>query len=359
MDLSMWLKCHFEQAHFFVTWEAVVGRPGPVVGHFRKEALMKAYFRGIVVFVVLCLGLTVLGAGCENDNDNDVRGSSDSDSDSDGDGDGDADSDADTDADTDGTDCADAAKYVYVVDSNNDLYKFDPTHQSIQAFTLVGSMNCDSGGEPFAMSISRAGEAYVLFSTGGFGQSCVGINRVNINNAKCIEKTPFACGSGGFDLFAMGFVTNDENTTDEQLYLGSMSSPTLAVLDLNSWVVNKVGSLSAAQPDFTGNARGELWGFFPNTTPPKVAEIDKTSGAELSSFPLNGLPSLPGVGATAAWAFTYWGGSFYLFYMVEPQDSSTNVYKITDGQLELFIPDTGITVTGAGVSTCAPTVAVK
>lgn len=62
--------------------------------------------------------------------------------------------------------------------------------------------------------------------------------------------------------------------------------------------------------------------------------------------------------SSAAWAFAYyWGGSFYLFYMVSPPDTATRVYKIgSEGTLNVHIDNTGLEIVGAGVSTCAPVI---
>ena len=61
-------------------------------------------------------------------------------------------------------------------------------------------------------------------------------------------------------------------------------------------------------PEFTGNSNGELWGFFPQTNPPSVSQIDKVSGAVIQSYPLTDLSS-----NANAWAFAFWGGDFYIF----------------------------------------------
>ncbi len=61
-----------------------------------------------------------------------------------------------------------------------------------------------------------------------------------------------------------------------------------------------------------------------------------------------------------AYAFAFWGGSFYIFYLIDDLDSSTNVWKLDmDGTLTLHIADTGLRIVGAGVSTSVPVEASK
>lgn len=257
-----------------------------------------------------------------------------------------------------GDGCSEASKYVYVVDQNRSFYRFDPTIPNTSAFQLVGTLNCAVGDEPNSMSINREGHAYVLYGRsaplqpGGF--ACEALNQVDIETANCLAPSPFSCGAGGFTKFGMGYATDGPNTTEETLFLGSSIDTNFGALDVTTGIVEPRGALPIQGPEFTGNANGELWGFFPYETPPQVKQLDKSSGAQLQSIPLGTLPDV-GSGYMAAWAFAYWGGSFYLFYMVDPPDTSTQVYKLEyDGTLVKYIANTGLVVVGAGVSTCAP-----
>ena len=59
------------------------------------------------------------------------------------------------------------------------------------------------------------------------------------------------------------------------------------------------------------------------------------------------------------WAFAYFGHAFYIFYSVQPRDTSTNVYRLDyDGTVTVRTPDTGMHIVGAGVSTCAQIVLI-
>jgi hypothetical protein len=130
---------------------------------------------------------------------------------------------------------------------------------------------------------------------------------------------------------------------------------TLATLSFPQLKVSTVATLGAfGGADLTGNGLGELYGFFPSTSPPSVRQIDKLTGATKGkTYPL---PPANFAGTTAAWAFAQWGGSFYLFFK-NGGDPSTNVWQLNGatGAVKIVMPNIGYTITGAGVSSCAPT----
>ncbi len=248
------------------------------------------------------------------------------------------------------SDCAAATKYVYVLDQNNTLFKFDPTIKSMAAFTSIGTVNCGAGTQPNSMAIARDGTAYVDLMNGG---SCQGVYKVDITNANCKGATPFACGTNGFGQFGMGYSTNAAGSTQETLYIGNTTGADMASLDPATGQVHAIGSLPVGGPEFTGNANGELWAFMPQGNPPKVAQIDKTTAKAIKSFDLSALSSSIAV-SPSAWAFAFWGGDYYIFLQGD-LDTSTNVWQMTPtGSVTEYIADTGMTIVGAGVSTCAP-----
>ena len=255
--------------------------------------------------------------------------------------------------------CLEQARYIYVVDSANGFHRFDPQAAPAAAFTQIADLACPTSGSPNSMAISRDGYAYVSYGeVDWLGEYlCDGVYQVNIVTGQCVGATPFACGSQGFDKFGMGYATDNANTDNDRLYIGNSLGTQLGTLDVASGAVTMIGNLPIQGGEFTGNSNGELWGFFPYATPPTVHQIDKANGAILRSFPLNSLPSI-GEATSAAWAFAFWGGSFYLFYMLSPPDLNTRVYRIdNEGVLTTHIDDTGTQIVGAGVSTCAPLIA--
>jgi hypothetical protein len=292
---------------------------------------MKGTLALSVPFLCWALALIALGPSCGGDA---ARGAG---GDTDADGDADTDTDTDTDGDTDADDgCSDAAKVVYVVDSDNTLYTFDPP---TKAFEVVGVVNCGNGSSPYSMAVTREAVAYVLFQNGD-------IFEVSTADASCTA-TPYVTGQAGFGVFGMGYASDGEGSTEETLYVANDAS--LASIG-DDWIIDVIGSISG-DPELTGNGLGELWGFFPQSTVVHISRIDKASAAESGTLDLTSLSN-----GASAWAFAYWGGAFYVFYQADA-DPSTNVYRVQadDGQIETWMQNTGRRIVGAGVSTCAPT----
>jgi hypothetical protein len=286
----------------------------------------------ILLSALLALAATALGCGASPRDDEDGGNGGDADSDSDTDTDTGGDSDGDGDSDG----CSEAAKKIYLVDSDQTLYKFDPP---AKVFEKIGTITCGASS-PFSMAVTRDAVAYVLLSGGAIFQ-------VSTADASC-QATPYQSGQSGFSTFGMGFATDGANVTTEKLYIANSSQ--LAWLD-TSWKVNILGAITG-DPELTGNGLGELWGFFPTAAKPHVSNIDKASGGLIATYPLpNYITNSP-----SAWAFAYWGGAFYIFYESDT-DTSTQVYKVdaASGQTEVWMADTGKRIVGAGVSTCAPT----
>ena len=249
--------------------------------------------------------------------------------------------------------CATGARLVYVVDSDGRFSSFDPQRnppfQDIVS-KLNGPAQTDWLGvkaTPFSMSVDRNAIAWVLYSSGE-------LFKVDTSNGAC-QATSFAKNQSGFLLMGMGFVANAPGSMEDTLYVAGGSGPgsgtnaRLGTIDTNTLVLSPLAQLTG-WPELTGTGLAELWGFFPDTTPPKVAKINKTTGAEEVVYPLSSLQGEP-----EAWAFAFWGGDFWIF-LKRSTDSSTTVYRVdgTNGNLTRAFPDTGRRIVGAGVSTCAP-----
>jgi hypothetical protein len=163
----------------------------------------------------------------------------------------------------------------------------------------------------------------------------------------------------------MGFTSDTAMGSSEMLYVtgtgdvGGGNSPGLGRIDLttNSLVTvgQFTGALSGQSAELTGTGDARLFGFF-TTTPVQVAEIDKVNnpGAIIKTT------KLPKVETPAAWAFSFWGGDFYLYTAPDPTlnpGRTTNVsrYRPSDGTTDAaYMTNIGFTIVGAGVSTCAP-----
>jgi hypothetical protein len=243
-------------------------------------------------------------------------------------------------------DCADRARWVYLVDSDRTLLRFEPDRL---AFEEIGTVDCPSGdATPFSMAVDRDARAWVLHSDGR-------LYAVSTADASC-EATAFAPDQDGFERFGMGFATDGPASTNETLFVGGGSqglfggsSPRLGRIDLTSLELTAIGGLPEF-PELTGTGEGELWGFFPNEVPATVRRIDKTTATTHETFRIDEV----GLGAQA-WAFAFWGGRFYLFLQAL-SDTSTNVYRLDpdSGAVTEVVSSTGRRIVGAGVSTCAP-----
>lgn len=253
--------------------------------------------------------------------------------------------------------CTERAQWVYVVAADQTLLRFRPDDLSL---TPIGRMSCPAGplASPFSMSVDRDATAWVLYAPalGGGGP----LYRVSTVDASC-ETTTFAPGQAGFEVFGMGFVSNTPGSEAETLFVAGgaslavgTGSAGLATIDMGSLVLTPRASVPG-WPELTGTGNAELWGFFPQLTPPLVQMIDKDTGAVSRTYECPELAT----GMTEAWAFAFWGGDFYLFHKVFA-DPSTNIWKIEtdDGSRTLAVPDCGYKIVGAGVSTCAPVVLI-
>ncbi|MBI5479289.1 MAG: hypothetical protein HY906_10560, partial [Deltaproteobacteria bacterium] len=229
--------------------------------------------------------------------------------------------------------CSDAAKLVYVVDEDGRFSSFDPKTTPPTFHDITANLNCPAQvilgikATPFSMSVDRNAVAWVLYNSGE-------LFRVDTSNGSCTA-TSFVKNQQGFLLMGMGFVANAQGSTLDTLYVAGGNGPgtgtgaRLGTIDMNTLTVT-AGQQLTGWPELTGTGLAELWGFYPDTTPPKVAKIDKTSGAETV---LAQLPSLQG--DPGAWAFAFWGGDFWIFLMRQLVDTDTTVYRVkgSDGSM--------------------------
>ena len=166
----------------------------------------------------------------------------------------------------------------------------------------------------------------------------------------------------GWYRMGMGFSSDAAGGAAETLFVTGTdalggTSPGLGRIDIVAGTLAPVGefsgALNGANAELTGNGDGRLFGFF-TTTPVQVAEIDKGSGAIVSTA------QLQGVETPFAWAFSFWGGDFYLYTAPDPNafpDRTSNVtrYRPSDGSVDAaYMTNVGFRIVGAGVSTCAP-----
>ena len=260
-----------------------------------------------------------------------------------------------------GRGCSEAAQLVYVLSDANELYSFRP---NLRRFTRIGPLRCPTTLRPNSMAIDRDAVAWVNYidpSPTPAGPPGV-IYRVDTATAACTAAQPIAL-SREFRQLGMGFSTAGVDRTDESLFVagtGSASarnSPGLARIDPATGALSPIGAFTGAlqgyNAELTGTGDGRLYGFF-TTTPVQVAQIDKATAAVTSTRPL------AGVETPSDWAFSFWGGAFYLYTApsasAQPgRTSNVTLYRPSDGTVDpAYMTNVGFRIVGAGVSTCAP-----
>jgi len=239
---------------------------------------------------------------------------------------------------------------IFIITNANWLLRFEPETLTVVPLGLV---NCPAGGAtPFSMAVDKEGFAWVLYSNGSLW-------KVNTGDASC-QSTSFVSGQQGFTMFGMGFTADGPTTNTESLFIsgGSMSmflgeTGSLGSIALPAMMVTSVSQfpVGPGSPELTGTRFGELWGFFAMSSPSHVSRINKQTAALEKTWPLpNNLQS------PEAWAFAHWGGDFYLFFKAQGNVASGAFHLdgLTGVTTEVM-PNLGHTITGAGVSICAPT----
>ena len=256
-------------------------------------------------------------------------------------------------------DCNEASQFVYVLSDDNRLFSFQPDKK---IFTMIGTLGCNTPMQPNSMAIDRNATAWVNYveSDGFSGDTAGQVFKVSTKDASC-DPAPAAVLPADWYRLGMGFSTNGADTESETLFLtgtgSGFSSPGLGRLDTTNGALTPIGGftggLDGENAELTGTGDGRLFGFF-TTTPVIVGELDKNSGAVLNQ------KQLPAVETPAAWAFSFWGGDFYLYTAPDPTldpGRTTNVtrYQPSDGSVDpQYMVNIGFRIVGAGVSTCAP-----
>lgn len=246
-----------------------------------------------------------------------------------------------------GDGCSDAAKLVYVVSDQGELYSFAPDKLK---FTSIGTLDCPgSFATANSMAVDRQGTAWVNYSDGS-------LFKVSTKDASCTS-TPFQPGQHGFGRFGMAFVSNAAGSQDETLFISGIGTGNkglgLATVDLKTFKTTMVGdydgSLKGVNAELTGTGNGTLFGFF-TTNPATFAQIDKSTAKTSDHVTLDGLNNV------SAWAFSFWGGDFWFYSSSGLQPSKVTRLKASgDGSQSVVVQDVGgFRIVGAGVSTCAP-----
>lgn len=250
--------------------------------------------------------------------------------------------------------CAEETKDIFVISEEKTLYSF---HPPTLAFKNLGLLDCPTAGAtPTSMAVDRQGIAWVRHSDGS-------VWKVSTATLACqpTEFVPPETTDGSFFKFGMGFATASKGGSAEELFVSDNGGAGLAKIDTSTlgmrFVGPYTGELAGKTSELTGTGDGKLYGFFV-TAPAQIAEISKGTGEIL------GTTSLPGVYAGTAWAFSFYGGDFYIYTHSDGNNggpplagggSDVTRFSPATGKVEVVKPKVGFKIVGAGVSTCAPT----
>jgi hypothetical protein len=251
-----------------------------------------------------------------------------------------------------------AANYVYVLSAENNLYSFAP---NLKQFTMIGPLKCQTTMQPNSMAVDRNANAYVNYvqSDPTTGMDTAGVvYKVSTKDASCSPQ-PLMNLPNGWYRTGMGYSSDTAGGQTETLYLDGVSNGVtgsgmgIGRVDLGAGVVTPIGAFTGTvagqNAELTGTGDARLFGFF-TTTPVYVAQITKTSGATPNPVPMTGVQT------PTDWAFSFWGGHFYL-YVSQGAGTTVADYDPTTGSVNPnYMPNIGFDIVGAGVSTCAPIV---
>ena len=237
--------------------------------------------------------------------------------------------------------CSEAAKLIYIIGQNNNLYSFHPPTLDLKPIGVIDCPTGGSGATPFSMAVDRQGTAWILFNDGN-------IFHVDTLTASC-SATGYQPGQQGWSTFGMGFVSDTVGSEAETLYVAEYFGAGIGKIDPQELTLSVVAPFDAINTaaELTGTGDSRLYGFFQGS-PIIIAEIDKSNGHIISQAPQ------PTVNIGSGWAFAFWGGDFYLF--TSPTgDSQIDRYRPSDGTTTTVLTNIGDNIVGAGVSTCTPT----
>jgi hypothetical protein len=246
--------------------------------------------------------------------------------------------------------CSEAAKLVYVLSEEKDLYRFYPPDLT---FTKIGRLSCPNTADKVAvsMAVDRSATAWVNYANGG-------LYKVSTADATCTD-TGFVPNQAGFLKFGMAFVSDSAGSPSETLFISGLlgtAGKGLGTIDTNSLKLTMIADypapLAGVPAELTGNGNAELFGFFASSPQGTFAKIDQKTAVTSNAVPLD-------VGKINAFAFSFWGGDFW-FYTTDGTTPSRVTRRKSTGETAVVKADVGgFRIAGAGVSTCAPLTSPK
>lgn len=223
-------------------------------------------------------------------------------------------------------DCPPSAKLIYVTGIGAELWSFWPPTFT---FKKIGTLTCTTF--PTHMTVDRMGVAWVVGDAGM-------LYKTSTKTAQCAA-LPTWKQQAGFSDYALSLIGLSNN--DSLLYV--LGQTNLAHFDIITGKFQNVGALSVPTfGDMTSNGDGTLY-YLNDSNPLHLYEINPSSAAVMKTYTINA----PGGGNQA---LAYFGGRFYAFEngAVYEYDTVANTTK--------NLGNAPLQITGAGQSTCVPTV---
>jgi hypothetical protein len=212
------------------------------------------------------------------------------------------------------------------------------------------------------MAIDRTGNAWLnYYATSGFDYEGWMYTAPLSDLGNCTDLG--YVGSGSWYLMGMGYSVQGLDSSCDQLFLYNSDQyidypnfsggSQLARWDENANDKVVLGPTDYPVGELTGTGDGRLYAFATVAMNESIlVQFDKSDGTEIESYPL------PGLDITNAFAFAFWGGDVYFFTETSPGSGNSKVTRLDldendGGGLTTANANTGLHITGAGVSTCA------
>ena len=237
---------------------------------------------------------------------------------------------------------------------NNKIYSFDPPTKT---FTYVATPDC-TATNPNSMAIDRNLTAWLNYLSPGASSPNDYIYKFDLTTGTGCQPSGIHIPAG-YTQVGMGFSTDTPGGMTETLYVDGIGGAGLARVDMVGQTIVPIGDFSndnkleGQSCELTGTGSALLFGYFTTSPYVRVAQLNKTDGTAISDTQLQGFTP------PNDWAFSFWGGDFYMYAYPNASNapnSSVVQYDPTANTLNLaYIANAGFTIIGSGVSTCAPT----
>ncbi len=246
-----------------------------------------------------------------------------------------------------GDGCSAASQLVYVFSIDNKIYSFDPPSKKL---TFIASPDCMASTQANSMAIDRNLVAWLNYIG-----SIYTFDLKTKSGCKLAMTLP-----SGYEQVGMGFSTDTAGGKTETLYVDGIGGAGLAKIDTVTKTLTPIGgfandpNLAGQSAELTGTGDARLFGYFTTFPNVRVAQVDKGNAGITSDH------ELAGVAPPSDWAFSFWGGDFYLYSA--PGNNATGNSSVihyspgTNAVDPTYVADVGFQIIGAGVSTCAPIV---